>query len=46
MTPLRLDRAAVARRLAGEVPDWVFDALADEFEPAVLASLNAAPKTG
>lgn len=36
--PARLDRAEVARRVAGEVDLWAFDPLVDAFDDAATAA--------
>jgi hypothetical protein len=40
MTPLRLDRAALSRRLAADIDPWVMDSLLDAFEPAMTGALS------
>lgn len=40
MTPLRLDRAAIALRLDPEIDPWITDALLDAFEPAMTGSIS------
>lgn len=45
MTPMRLDRAAVAERLGGLVEAWVLHALLDPYEIAYLAGHAARQAT-